>query len=553
MFPNANPYLAVSKVVAIAAVALATILFAPSGPAQAQGFSVSPIRVEADVPSGRSIDIPFELSNSTDVQAFEMSIRHVDLLQSADGSWMFEDTEELFDPDRHQSNREWFSNSNQTVTVGPQQSVEVMLSATVPRNARGTSLSALLVTSDAQGDTGDAVRLRFQFLVPIILTISGRPARQNIDLLGLDMQLLQPNAAFGPGGSARAQALMNVTNMGETYSRVSGNVRVERDEGGNWRLVTTAEIQDRGVIPGSDLFLEAELGRSLPTGNYRLTGNLQVDGRQLPRISTEIAFEGDPELDSIAYDTSILIDPEIIEVEVRPGASRSQGIKLTNPSDVMVQVSLTAEIPTELENVAIGNLMGSDLSAANWIQVSPASVTLRPNSSRNVRLSARLPEGVPDHPFYYANIVAESTYPDGQTAGTSRAKVVLDRNGAAAAPDVVLERLSYADVDGEGEHVLRARVVNAGNAHTVLIPSAQLISVEGNQITTITMDGGADLMLPFSVWDYAGVIDISFLEDGDYIFRASFDYSGNNRATQDLNVSISTSEEGAKIITASEE
>jgi hypothetical protein len=532
---------------------LATILFAPSGPAQAQGFSVSPIRVEADVPSGRSIDIPFELSNSTDVQAFEMSIRHVDLLQSADGSWMFEDTEELFDPDRHQSNREWFSNSNQTVTVGPQQSVEVMLSATVPRNARGTSLSALLVTSDAQGDTGDAVRLRFQFLVPIILTISGRPARQNIDLLGLDMQLLQPNAAFGPGGSARAQALMNVTNMGETYSRVSGNVLVERDEGGNWRLVTTAEIQDRGVIPGSDLFLEAELGRSLPTGNYRLTGNLQVDGRQLPRISTEIAFEGDPELDSIAYDTSILIDPEIIEVEVRPGASRSQGIKLTNPSDVMVQVSLTAEIPTELENVAIGDLMGSDLSAANWIQVSPASVTLRPNSSRNVRLSARLPEGVPDHPFYYANIVAESTYPDGQTAGTSRAKVVLDRNGAAAAPDVVLERLSYADVDGEGEHVLRARVVNAGNAHTVLIPSAQLISVEGNQITTITMDGGGELMLPFSVWDYAGVIDISFLEDGDYIFRASFDYSGNNRATQDLNVSISTSEEGAKIITASEE
>jgi hypothetical protein len=280
---------------------------------------------------------------------------------------------------------------------------------------------------------------------------------------------------------------------------------------------------------------------------------LQVDGRQLPRISTEIAFEGDPELDSIAYDTSILIDPEIIEVEVRPGASRSQGIKLTNPSDVMVQVSLTAEIPTELENVAIGDLMGSDLSAANWIQVSPASVTLRPNSSRNVRLSARLPEGVPDHPFYYANIVAESTYPDGQTAGTSRAKVVLDRNGAAAAPDVVLERLSYADVDGEGEHVLRARVVNAGNAHTVLIPSAQLISVEGNQIRTITMDGGGELMLPFSVWDYAGVIDISFLEDGDYIFRASFDYSGNNRATQDLNVSISTSEEGAKIITASEE
>jgi hypothetical protein len=553
MFPTTNPYRAVSKVVAFAAIALATVLFAPSGPAQAQGFSVSPIRVEADVPSGRSIDIPFELSNSTDLQAFEMTIRHVDLLQSEDGSWQFEDTEELFDPDRHQSNREWFSNSNQTVTVGPQQSVDVILSASVPRNARGTSLSALLVTSDAQGDTGDAVRLRFQFLVPIILTISGRPARQNIDLLGLDMQLLQPNAAFGPGGSARAQALMNVTNMGETYSRVSGNVRVERDEGGNWRLVTNAEIQDRGIIPGSDLFLEAELGRSLPSGNYRLTGNLQVDGRQLPRMSTEVVFEGDPELDSIAYDTSILIDPEVIDVEVRPGASRSQAIKLTNPSDETVQVLLTPEIPTELENVAIGDLLGTDLSAASWVEVSPASVTLRPNSSRNVRLSARLPDGAPNHPYYYANIVAESSYPDGQTAGTTRAKVVLDRDSAVATQNVVLERLSYAAVDAQGEHVLRARVVNAGNAHTVLRPSAQLISVEGNRITTITMDGGGDLMLPFSVWDYAGVFDIGGLDDGDYILRASFDYSGNNRATQDLNVAISTGDDGAKTITASEE
>ncbi len=548
-----SSFRAVSKVMAFATVALATLLFAPTGPAQAQGFSVSPIRVEADVPSGRNIDIPFELSNSTDLQAFEMTIRHVDLLQSQDGSWLFEDTEEVFDPERHQSNREWFSNSNQTVTVGPQQSVDVVLSAAIPRNARGTSLSALLVTSDAQGDTDDAVRLRFQFLVPIILTISGRPARQNIDLLGLDMRLLQPNAAFGAGGTARAQALMNIVNQGETYSRLNGTVRVEREEAGNWRLVTNAEIEERGIIPGSDLNLAAEMGRSLPSGNYRLTGNLTVDGRQLPRITSEIAFEGDPELDSIAYDTAILIDPEVIEVAVRPGASRTQAIKLSNPSDATVEVVLTPEVPTELENVAIGDMMGSDLSAANWVQISPSTVTMRPNSSRNVRLSARLPEDVPVHPFYYANVVVSSTYPDGQTAGTSRAKVVLDRDGATSAPNVVLERLSYAAVGGEGEHVLRARVVNAGNAHTVLEPTAQLISVADDTVRTITLDGGSDLMLPFSVWDYAGVFDIAAVEDGAYILRASFDYSGNNRATQDLNVAITTDDNGAKTITASEE
>jgi len=69
------------------------------------------------------------------------------------------------------------------------------------------------------------------------------------------------------------------------------------------------------------------------------------------------------------------------------------------------------------------------------------------------------------NPYYYANIVAESSYPDGQTAGTSAR---IGRGWTVtvlpACANVVLEAAEATrsvDTAG-GSNVLRARVVNAG-------------------------------------------------------------------------------------------
>ena len=144
----------VSQIMGIAIAALTLTSFSTKF-AQAQGFSVSPVRVEADVPGGRGIEIPFELSNSTETQVFEMTVTHVELLQAKDGSWLFEETDELFDPERHNSNRTWFSNANQTITVGPQQSTNIVLEGEVPRDARG---------GEAPG--GDGAQRRQRFIRP---------------------------------------------------------------------------------------------------------------------------------------------------------------------------------------------------------------------------------------------------------------------------------------------------------------------------------------------------------------------------------------------------
>jgi len=520
-------------------------------PGSAQGISISPLTMEAEVPTGRNIEIPFTLANSSNATFYELTVEHVELIQDEDGAWEVKYGAAAFDPQIHRSNLEWFDPVAPSRTVPPQTTTQVVLSGTVPRNVRGTYFSALLVTSSALGDSSDAVRIRFQFLVPIILTIQGRSARQNITMSGMDLALENATLARGANAPMVAVAEAMISNMGETYSRLGGSVRVERAEGESWRLVTIAELPDRGIIPGSQFALPTKLGRSLPSGRYRLTGNLQVDGRQTPRVVSEIDFAGDPNLDSVAYDSSIKIEPELIQVQVRKGAARTQPIKLTNPGDSPIEVRLTPAIPKALDGVAMGDVMGLDLSAAEWTEVRPESVLLRPNSSRNVRMITRLPNEAPDHPYYYANIDIESFHPDGQSAGSSTALVVLEHQPENARRGLFIERLSHAEGESSAEQIVQTRVVNIGNVHLNLRPSASLVTSGGRVVKEITLEGGEDYMVPLSVWNFAGMLDISDVEDGSYTLRASFGFNGNNRETSDLTVAVTTGEDGVKTLSSS--
>ena len=225
-------------------------------PATAQGFSVSPIRIEAEVPSGKRIEVPVRLTNTTETKLFEISVQHVELVQNPDGSWRPVAPGGNL-PDGHRSNLGWFEAANSALPMAPGEAADVVLRGTVPRGGRGTYVSALLVTSNEQGESGDTVRLKFQFLVPVILTISGRPSRQELTLDGLGLVLRQPNLSISPGAHPFVEAFADITNFGDSYARIGGAIRVERETDKGWRFVTSATLRDRSVVPGTKLSLPA--------------------------------------------------------------------------------------------------------------------------------------------------------------------------------------------------------------------------------------------------------------------------------------------------------
>lgn len=517
--------------------------------AQAQGISVSPIKLEAEVPTGRGIQIPFTIANTNALEGYEMTVQHVELLQGEGAEWLFQQTEDIFDPEKHQSNKSWFDDIDQVMSIGPDQNAPLLLTGVVPRNARGTSFSALLVTSEPKGDADAAVRLKFQFLVPIILTASGRAARQDIELVGLDLKINKPSIAAGPDQKETVDAQMWIENNGKTYGRLSGDIRVEREEANGWRNVTAMPIPERGIIPGSRLGLRANLGRHLPSGMYRLTGTLKIDGRRLPRMTEVIEFEGDPNLTALSYDAIVSIDPSVIEIgEVRAGAARNQVISITNPTTEQVEVILNVKIPPELENVAIGDLIGNELSAANWVRVSPPKLRIRPNASRNVRMVVRSPVEVAQHSNFYAVLEAQSLSADGQEAGKREAKVIVSSENGRPMSKLAITEFNYAQGDEPDIFVVNAQIANIGSIHADPKIRAQLIEIETEKRTPLVLEGGDDIMLPFATWEYAGLMDIGVLPDGDFALRVDFDYGGSLRETRELPITISTNEEGQKLL-----
>jgi len=209
------------------------------------------------------------------------------------------DTEELFDPDRQPIQPRCGSPNFTPDLTLPAAVGCVICSASDPRITLVAHFSAgCWSPSGRASDTGDPVnvRLRFQFLVPDYPDqISGRPARQNIDLLGLDYAAFAAEPGLWPRGSARAASLdERHGTMARTYSRVSAMSGWERDEGANWRWFTNAEIQDRGIIPGAICFLR-RVGPQFAFRHYAFDRQL-AGGRDANCAPSRprSAFEGEP-------------------------------------------------------------------------------------------------------------------------------------------------------------------------------------------------------------------------------------------------------------------
>src|SRR5690606_24855675 len=121
------------------------------------------------------------------------------------------------------SAREWISLESESVEIPAASGAEVDVTIAAPRTASGAYFAALLAEMPERPDaTGLVVRVRF--LIPIIVHIQGRPARQQVELRDVtmnyiaDAELQQERTTLGH---------LHVTNLGRTYSRVEGFLTVE--------------------------------------------------------------------------------------------------------------------------------------------------------------------------------------------------------------------------------------------------------------------------------------------------------------------------------------
>lgn len=519
--------------------------------AHGQGFMVRPMRVQTELAPGEEHQIPIEVKNTVGNESRRLDVTVVDLTQHVSGGWSPIMPDAGTVPGERMSCRTWIDLDTGRVDIPALATEQIRLRIKAPAAARGTYIAGLLVQSQPIGADDAAVRLQVRFLIPIIIGIQGRPVRQNVTLQSLGMQF-QPRREQQTDGAATTAVVMHIANEGRTFSRIRGAVRVEIQRGDRWLPVTRAEMSERFIIPGVTLSLTEDLHRRLPSGHYRLRGTLYVDGRRVAPLEAEIPFEGDPQATLTAFDAALVLDPESIDLNVRPGAVRTTVVNIENPAEEPLVVRARAILPKPLQGMVLGELRGDALSAADWVQIRPSEFTLPGGRSQNVRLLARIPRHGLEHSRYYAELMFQGNYQDGQSAGITRSMLVVANEEAEAMVRIHADRLALAKAD-VSRYVVQARFSNTGNVHIMPRGEVEVLAAGGRAVRSIHLSGDDSVMLPLGVRLFSEIIDFDDVEPGPYILQVRLRDGGVVVSEARAPIHVETEDSGRRVVTMAQE
>ncbi len=513
-----------------------------SAPAWSQGFMVKPMKIAFAPRAGATVTKVLELRNTGDDAPRTLDLRLVELTQGADGGWKIIDPDSDVDTSKLSSSLKWVKLSADSVDVKPLEMEPVTISVTVPRNARGYYLCGVIAQTRPPKDVkGIAIVIRF--LVPILVDIQGRPVRQKIELSDVGMTHKEATQQTPP------TTLINlgISNKGRTYSRIKGRVKLEYLSKDRWRPVSRTEYKEMGILPGVMLSLDSDINKRLPTGKYRLSGLLYVDGRRVKPLVKEIDFTGDPEVTKLAIDTALILEPPQVDLKCVPGSTRTAVIKIENASEDAVTIQATAIIPPSLKGVALGEFKGVDLSAAGWVRVSPAQFTLRGGRKQNVRVIAKMPKDGTTRSNYYGLLVLNAAYPDGQSAGKTTSLVAIANSRVEPAPAAQIDELTLAAGDADA-YIIRTKAANIGSVHFLPKCRATLLGGMGQSVGQAVLSGEPGIMLPLQFRTFSGEMDFKDVEVGAYQLKASLDFAPGKAAIKQILLRV-TVEDGKKVVT----
>lgn len=519
---------------------------------QFNSFIIQPMKVEMGVHAGRRVATKLAVENLSEDTAEIVDLRLVDMSQDPNGIWqsiepdaaVTEDpnggrwvavgTEQdpfQIDISKLRSCRSWLRLETDVVELDPLDRKEVGLQIRVPGGTRGYYCAALLAQTRFRPTEGGVhASVILQFLIPVIIEVQGPVMRHDIKLTGIDLEY-RPQQELK---QAATLVTLGIENAGGTYNRLVGLARVWGQMGGHWRKITDAEFVDTGIIPGVTLNLKEDVGRPLPSGTYKITGVLYVDGRRSQMVEKEIQYEGDKRIVDVPSDAAMDLDPRELTIEALPGATRARPMKVINASEEVVEIDVELAVPDEMRHAVISDgqgrtIRGDQMSCVEWLEVEPRQFRLRGHTSRNLRVTARMPNSDNPFPNYYATVRLKARYPDGQTAGATIGRVHVKTRKAESEPRILGKLLTLGE-SAPGRYFVTAHFSNSGNVHVLprcraaltMMPSGMLrkwIDLSGE-----AYEKGGGSMLPCETRKFAGVLDVADVLPGRYRLTAIFEY-----------------------------
>ena len=505
-----------------------TLLFSTL-PASGQ-YMVQPAKLELSAKVRTQLEPELMIHNLDPNQTNEITLKVVELSQKENGEWLIYDPDPEntvdhlpdFDVSNLSSCSSWVKLEKTSVTLDPYGDDKVKVYMRVPNGSKGCYGAGILCAMRVE-ELGDSqVPFILRVLVPIIIKIEAtRPPRSQVVLKDINMK-------FDKG---KTVITMNIDNEGLTYPRLLPMCRIwALSNDGHYRLIETHEFNDIGILPGVKLALQSDIGRSLPSGNYKIIGGVYVDQKTTKKVEKIIDYQGDPTVETAQAEAPLDLDPRDIMISTKPGSSRYVDLEIHNASDEKVTIKGVFGIPAILASGA-GNekAAGQDLTCPSWLKMLPDTLELDSYATRKVRISAEMPESAIAYSNYYALLGLYSYYPDGKQAGTTIANVCVSNMDALVEPKVVGNQLYFNEYDAaNGQYLVIARFINTGTVHvTPKRCRAGIVDTALSPVPRVTADlGSRDLgmLLPFEDRYFSEIIDISSLPEGRYRFEVVLQY-----------------------------
>jgi hypothetical protein len=505
-----------------------------AGPVFGQ-FTVQPMMMEIQIRPGKTVKQGPEIRNLDPNETHTIDLSVVELGQNEDGSWKIIESDDPnipVDTSNLSSCSKWISFSSSTVQLGPLGVGPVTVDIRVPPRMRGFYTAGIIATLRPRGDVPTDVTVILRFLVPVLLEIQGRTPSPKVEATDVGLEFIEARGANPP----TSLVSMSIANKGGTYSQLKPVARIWAFAQDHWRVVTTIEFQDVSIIPGARLKLRTPVNKRFPSGKYKVAGVLYVDGRRAKRIQKEIDFVGDTSVTGIAGDAPLDLDPPAVTIDNLPGATRTSTIKVYNASDETVNIRTALELPRLLQTTSFGDVKGMDLSCTDWVQVTPANFTLRgEGGQRTLSIVAAMPNPTATYPCYYSLLHLMATYPDGQKAGTTSAKICVRDTNVEVAPEAMAMKLTPQAL-GDSKYLVVARFGNFGTIHfaPITVQAAVVVPAIGIRRASTYLSGDIGLMLPFEIRDFSGVMDFSYLPADLYRLAAALEYAPGQFATKQV-------------------
>ena len=431
-------------------------------------LSLSPLLVEVDLAPGAKKSFSLYLTNDNALNSVDLIAYTMDIIETERGAYKVADKGES-----EFSCADWMKIKDTTFTLKPNESKEIKVYITAPRNVFGGRYGAVVFEIGPEkappGKKFGSVGYHFQMPAFVEVTIKRFGGlRRKATISDFKVQSVSTGRLEKKMGKKALRFTASVKNEGNIHVKGKGTLIIKDNEGRTKRRVPLGG--GRGIVIPEATVNFRSLLRKPPPGEYTARAVINLGGLSpaVAEIPFTVTRTKSSALGSFKASSYIALDikPEHLEMKIPPRGFRAATFSFRNYERDTIEVKAYLK---DIEYDEEGDLILLDFSETGrscreWISLEPQELTLAPEKRGRVKLTLQVPpEG---EGGYYACVVFD-------------ALLKGSKEGAISTPFQIPVILSIPpNLDKEGEIVdlqiktsagkpalLTAYFKNTGNIH----------------------------------------------------------------------------------------